>query len=268
MNSLKGRVAVVTGSGRGIGRSTAVQLAKMGAHVIVNMKRNIEEGNETLKQIKDVGGEGLIIQADVSTDLGAKKLINETLETFGTIDILVNNAGVGIAKPLHETDETLWDKQINTNLKSAFLCSKYASEIMIKKGWGRIINITSVAGLIGMALLIPYSAAKAGLIGLTKALAAELSPYGITVNAIAAGLVKTKMGLSLVELLAQQKSNTEEFANQWALQHTLTKKLLNPDEVANLIVFLASDEAKNITGQVFVIDSGWTINEARNYMSI
>jgi len=267
MNNLKGRVAIVTGSGRGIGRSTAVLLAKMGARVVVNMKRNIEEGNETLKQIKEVNGEGLIIQADVSTDLGAKKLINETLETFGTIDILVNNAGVGIAKSLHEIDEILWDKQINTNLKSAFLCSKYASEIMIKKGWGRIINITSVAGLIGMALLIPYSAAKAGLIGLTKALAAELSPYGITVNAIAAGLVKTKMGLSLVELLAQ-KSNIEEFATQWSLQHTLTKKLLTPDEIANLIAFLASEEAKNITGQVFVIDSGWSINEARNYMFI
>jgi 3-oxoacyl-[acyl-carrier protein] reductase len=102
MNNLKGRVAIVTGSGRGIGRSTAVLLAKMGARVVVNMKRNIEEGNETLKQIKEVNGEGLIIQADVSTDLGAKKLINETLETFGTIDILVNNAGVGIAKPLRQ----------------------------------------------------------------------------------------------------------------------------------------------------------------------
>ncbi len=267
MNSLKNRVAIVTGSGRGIGRSVAVSLAKMGARVVVNMKRNINEGNETLKQIKEVGGEGLLVQADVSTDLGARTLINETLESFGTIDILVNNAGVGIAKPLHDIDEALWDKQINTNLKSAFLCSKYASDVMVKKEWGRIINISSVAGIMGMALLIPYSAAKAGLIGLTKSLAAELSPYGITVNAIAAGLVKTKMGLSLVELLSQ-KSNIEEFAKQWSLQHTLTKKMLLPEEIASLVTFLASEEAGNITGQVFVIDSGWSINEARNYMFI
>ncbi|MEM3832955.1 MAG: SDR family oxidoreductase [Thermoprotei archaeon] len=265
MNDLKGRVAIVTGSGRGIGRSIAILLAKMGAKVVVNVKKGINEADETLENIRSAGGDGIIIQADVSADSGARKLIGETVKAFGTVDILINNAGVGIARALHDIDEKLWDKQINTNLKSAFLCSKYASEIMIKKGWGRIINISSIAGIIGMALLIPYSAAKAGLIGLTRALAAELSPYGITVNVVAAGLVKTKMGLSLIELLAG-KDDVEKIADNWALQHTLTKKMLNPDEVAELVVFLASEKAKNITGQIFVIDSGQTINESRNYM--
>lgn len=265
MNNLKGRVAIITGSGRGIGRSIAILLAKKGVHVVINVKKGINEGNETLEYIKNIGGSGVLVQADVSTDAGAKKLIDEAVNIFGTIDILINNAGVGIARSIHDTDEVLWDKQINTNLKSAFLCSKYASEIMIKKNWGRIVNISSVAGIIGMALLVPYSAAKAGLIGLTRALAAELSPYGITVNAVAAGLVKTKMGLSLVELFAE-KGNIEKAANDWALQHTLTKKMLDPDEVANLVAYLVSEEARNITGQIFVIDSGWSINEARNYM--
>jgi NAD(P)-dependent dehydrogenase (short-subunit alcohol dehydrogenase family) len=269
-SSLRDRVAVVTGSGRGIGRSIALALAEDGARVIVNMKKNLAEGEETLKQIKEHGGEGAIIQSDVSTAQGAKHLIDETIKIFGTIDILVNNAGVGIAKPISEVDENLWDKQINTNLKSVFFCSKYAAEIMCQKKYGRIINISSVAGLIGMADLSVYSTAKAGIFGMTKSFAAEFSDKGITINAIGAGLTKTKMGLSLVELISSQTQKAgvarKDFEEAWFRKHSLTGKMIEDSEIARMVRFLAADESSNMTGQVFVIDSGWSISEARNYL--
>jgi 3-oxoacyl-[acyl-carrier protein] reductase len=265
------KVAVVTGSGRGIGRSTAIALASSGARVVVNVKRNLQEGAETLAMINKMGSDGILVQSDVSTDTGAKELIGQTISRLGKIDILVNNAGVGIAAPLLEIDETLWDKQINTNLKSVFLCSKYACSNMVQRGWGRIVNITSVAGIMGMAELIPYSAAKAGVIGLTKALAAELPAGGITVNAVASGLVDSKMGRSLVGYLGKKQGTTassDESILRWAALHTLTGRLPDSSEIAAVVKLLTSDEAASITGQVIVIDSGWTMSEARNYQNL
>ena len=275
MNPENKKVAIVTGSGRGIGRSSALALATTGVRIVVNVKRNVQEGNETLEMIKSAGGSGILVQSDVSTDAGAKALIDQSLSQLGRLDILVNNAGVGIAAPLLKVDETLWDKQINTNLKSAFLCCRYASEHMLKRGWGRIVNITSVAGIIGMAELIPYSAAKAGVIGLTKALAAELSPKQVTVNAVAFGLVDSKMGRSLLDYLSEKKereglraASSDERISRWASSHTLTGGLPSPAEVGAVVKFLASDDAASITGQVIVVDSGWTMSEARNYQDL
>ncbi len=266
---LTGMVAVVSGSGRGIGRQTVLKLAQIGAKVVVNVKKGIGEAMETLEMVRNLGGEGILIQSDVSSEEGARHLIYEAAKQLGTVDILVNNAGLGIAAPIEKVDEKLWDKQINVNLRSSFFTCKYAAEFMAKRGWGRIINVTSVAGLIGMKHLIPYSAAKAGLVGLTKALAAELSDYGITVNAVAAGLVKTKMGVSLVEYISRQNSSSgspEDLVSSWAKAHTLVGRLPTEEEVASLISYLASPDAGSVTGQVFVIDSGWTIAESRNYM--
>jgi len=270
MSTLKNRIAVVTGSGRGIGRSVALELSRSGARLVVNVKKNLAEADETLRQINQNGGEGTIVQSDVSTDEGAKRLIEETVKIYGTVDILVNNAGLGIAKPILEIDENLWDKQINTNLKSVFFCSKYAAQVMAGKKYGRIVNVSSVAGLIGMAELSVYSAAKAGVFGLTKSFAAEFSQNGISVNAVAAGLTRTKMGLSLVELIRSRnsggKDEDKEFEARWAREHSLTGKMLEGEEIARMVKFLAEESSANITGQIFVVDSGWSINEARNYL--
>jgi len=252
------RVAVVTGSGRGIGRAIAVRLAKVGVKVVVNYKRHDDEGEETMRQVRSVGGEGILVKADVATEEGARLVINEALKMWGSVDVLVNNAGLGIARPLIDVDEGLWDKIINTNLKSAYLCSRYALPHMIKARWGRIINITSIEGILGAAYNIPYATAKAGLIGFTKSLAAEVSDYGITVNAVAPGLVRTKMGLSLLQVLGISEED-------WARSTTLTGRIIEPEEVAELVAFLASDEAKNITGQLFVIDSGTSNLLARRH---
>ncbi|WP_243678769.1 SDR family NAD(P)-dependent oxidoreductase [Vulcanisaeta distributa] len=196
------RVAVVSGSGRGIGRAIAVRLAKDGFRVVVNYKRHDEEGEETMKLIKSVGGEAIMVKSDVATAEGAKALVDEAVKQWGSVDVVVNNAGLGIMRPFVDIDEGLWDKIINTNLKSAYLLTKFAVPYMIKNNWGgRIINMSSIEGIMGAAYNVPYATAKAALIGFTKALAAELAPYGITVNAIAPGLVRTKMGMSLLQVL-------------------------------------------------------------------
>ena len=269
MSNFSDKVVLITGSTRGIGKAIALAFAKEGAKIVLNYRKKRDIALKTYDEIKSINEDVILIQADVGKRGDVDRMFKEIEERFGGVDILVNNAGLGVAYPFIEYPEDLWEKLINVNLNSVFWCSKSAARYMIRKRWGRIINITSVAGLIGMMMVSPYSAAKAGLIGLTRVMAIELAPYNITVNAIAAGFVRTRLGMSIFQLISKSSSKSpDEIANEWAKKHTLIGRLLEPYEIARLGIFLADEESSGITGQVFIIDGGQTIVEGRIDTSI
>lgn len=242
---LQGKIALITGAARGIGRTTAKTLASLGAKVIINYRSNEEEAKALLKEIQELGSTGIIIKGDVADFEKCKEMVAEAVETMGTIDILVNNAGItkdGLIMRMKEED---FDKVIAANLKGTFNCIKHVTPIMIKKRYGRIINLSSVVGVTGNAGQANYAASKAGIIGLTKSVAKELASRGITVNAVAPGFI----GTSMTEVLSE--STKEAILNNIPL-----KRIGDPQEVADLIGFLASNKASYITGQVINIDGG------------
>lgn len=236
-------VAIVTGSGRGIGRAIAVRFAKEGWSVAVNAKKGKNEAEETLELVKKAGGDGIVVLADVSTREGCRQLIEQTYAKYGRVDVLVNNAGLGLYSPFVKADDKLIEKQLDTTLKSVIYCSQEVTKVMQE---GVIINIASIAGIRPMPGLSIYSAAKAALINLTQALAIELAPK-IRVNTVAPGVVKTKMGDSLLTLL---NLSEEEFAKRY----TLLGRMVYPEDVAEVVWMLV--KIPTITGQVIVIDSG------------
>jgi 3-oxoacyl-[acyl-carrier protein] reductase len=242
---LNSKVAVVTGASRGIGRAIALELAARGARVVVNYHRSEQAAQEVVSQIQANGGEAVAFQADVSDFQQAQALIKFALETFGDLHILVNNAGITRDTLLMTMSEEDWDEVIRTNLKSTFNCSKAAIRHMIRKRYGRIINIASVAGQMGNAGQTNYSASKAGQIGFTKALAREVASRNITVNAIAPGFVDT-------EILNTMPRETLEAA----LKLVPLGRMGRPEEIAFAVAFLASDQAAYITGQVLGVDGG------------
>ncbi len=245
MIDLNNKVAIVTGSSRGIGAAIAKTLAQLGAKVVINHRNSAAGAEEVRQAIVDAGGKALIIQADVSQSTDAKRLVKETLNAFGRLDILVNNAGTTRDMLIMLMKESDWNLVLQTNLSSAYHTSKAAIRPMMKKRQGRIINITSVVGLAGQAGQANYAASKAGLIGLTKSLAKEVGPRNITVNAIAPGFVPT----ALTNVLS------EEMINQ-AIEATPLGKLGTPEDIAYAVAFLASDQAGFITGQVLSVDGG------------
>jgi len=239
---LKGKIALVTGSTKGIGKAIALELAKEGANVIIN-SRNQSEAEQVAHQINDkMGVKTLALRADVSNVREVETLVEKTVNHFGRIDILVNNAGVFEICPFLQISEDSWDKIIDINLKGTFLCSKLALPIMVKQKSGVIINMSSMAAKTGGILPVAhYAASKAGIIALTKALAREFAPYSIRVNAVAPGVIKTKMA----ESQAEEKRKIIPLGD-----------LGEPEDVAKAVSFLVSDDACYITGEIIDVNGG------------
>jgi 3-oxoacyl-[acyl-carrier protein] reductase len=243
--SLAGKAAVVTGASRGIGRAIAIELAKRGAKVILNYSKDAEGANAGVETIQAAGGEAQALQADVSDFKAAEGLIKAAVEAYGSVDLLVNNAGTTRDMIIMMMPEADWDVVIQTNLKSAFNCSKAAVKPMMRKRYGRIINISSVSGIMGNAGQTNYSASKAGLIGFTKALAREVAARNITVNAIAPGFIPTALTNDLSAEIKEATLKTIPLG-RWG----------TPEEVAYAVAFLASEAAAYITGQTLNVDGG------------
>jgi len=245
---LNGKVAVVTGGGRGIGRAIVLALGKEGVKVLINYRGKKESALETLEELKKLGGEGEIYQADVSVEEEVEKMFNFVIEKWGKLDILVNNAGITKDNLLIRMKSEEWDQVINTNLRGVFLCTRSALKIMLKQRSGRIINISSVVGLKGNIGQANYASAKAGIIGFTKAVAREVASRGITVNAIAPGFIKTEM----TDVLSEEMKKK-------VLDEIPLSRFGDPEDVANAVKFLVSDEASYITGIVLNVDGGLAI---------
>ncbi len=242
---LQGKCAVITGASRGIGRKIALQFAKEGANIVLNYRSSEEEALKLKEELDKLGSNTLIIKADVSNFDEAENLIKEAKNTFGKVDILVNNAGITKDTLLIRMKEEDFDKVIEINLKGAFNCLRAVSPIMIRQKEGKIINMSSVVGVVGNAGQVNYSASKAGVIGMTKSLAREIGSKNINVNAIAPGFIDTDMTRVLSE---DQKKNI--------ISGVPLKRLGQVEDIANLAVFLASDKSNYITGQVIHVDGG------------
>ena len=239
------KVALITGASRGIGRATALELAKAGAKIVINYAGNAAAAQEVLKAIQDLGGQAIAVQANIAVAAEVDELIEKTVAAFGSIDILVNNAGITRDTLLMRMKEADWDAVLDTNLKGVFLCTKAVAKLMMKQRSGKIINMTSVVGLTGNAGQANYAAAKAGVVGFTKSMAKELGSRGITVNAVAPGFIATDMTEVLPDSVKEQMTTTIPLGRPGT-----------PSDVAKAVLFLCSDAAAYITGQTLNVDGG------------
>jgi len=245
---LSDKAAVVTGGGRGVGRAISLAYAKEGADIVVNYVSNPKTANEVVEEINGLGRKGVAVQADVATEKGAEDVVQAAIDNFGKIDVLVNNAGFTRPAMLHKMTEEQWDAVLGIHLKAPWLCTKIASKFMMEQQKGAIINVTSVAGLVGTVGQINYSAAKGGVITLTKSAARELARYGITVNCISLGIVATDM---------TEKIRTDPKLSEIYMGRILLKRFAEAEDIAPSFVFFASDDARYITGQVLCVDGGY-----------
>lgn len=245
MPALDGKTALVTGASRGIGRAIALALAREGGAVAVNFRERGDAADEVVAAIEQGGGRAIAVQADVRDAAAVKALMKAVNAQLGGVGILVNNAGVVRDNYLAFMSEAQWDEVVDTSLKAAFLCTKAAARAMMAAKWGRVINIASDAALLGDMQRANYCAAKAGLLGLTRATARELAPYGVTANAIAPGIIGTDM-----------TADMPDPKRQALLELIPLGAFGQPDDVAAMAAFLACDAARYITGQVFCVDGG------------
>lgn len=242
---LNEKIALVTGASRGIGKAIALALAEAGAMVVINYNGSKERAEEVKTQIEGMGGKAITYQCDVSDFAAVESMMKDIIKEYGQIDILVNNAGITRDNLIMKMKEEDFDAVIDTNLKGAFNTIKCISRQMLKQRSGKIVNIASVSGVVGNAGQANYSAAKAGMIGLTKAVAKELSSRGINVNAVAPGFIETDMTAALSDDVKKVAEQSIPFG-----------RMGKPEEIADAVVFLASDKASYITGQVLCVDGG------------
>ena len=243
--SLEGKSAIVTGGSVGIGASIAVKLAEAGANVALNYRKHREEAEAILDTVEQLGHKGLLVQADISNFEEAANMVKAVQDAFGQIDILVNNAGINWDGVIWKMTEEQWDSVLDINLKGYFNYIRAVAPLFREQKSGRIINVTSINGLRGKFGQSNYSASKAGIIGLTKTVARELGKYGITVNAVAPGLIETDM-----------MKNADESVRVAALKDIVLKRMGQPEDVANVVTFLCTDLARHVTGEVIKVDGG------------
>lgn len=245
---LKDKVALVTGSSRGVGRAIALAYAKEGAKVVVNYTSNQGAAEEVVQRIKELGSDAIAVKADVAKAQEAHMLVQAGIDTFGKLDILVNNAGFTRPAMLLKMTEEQWDEVVDIHLKGTFLCSQAAARHMVERNQGKIINVASVAGVVGTVGQVNYSAAKGGVIALTKSMARELARNNICVNVISLGIVATDM---------TEKIRTDEKLREIYMNRILLKRFAEAEDIAPAFVFFASDESNYITGQLLCVDGGY-----------
>lgn len=245
---LKDKVALVTGSSRGVGRAVALAYGKAGADVVVNYTSNEKAADEAVEAIKSMGSRAIAVKGDVALKSDAENLVNSAVEEFGKLDVLVNNAGFTRPALMLKMEEEQWDQVVDIHLKGAFLCSQAAGLHMKEHKSGKIINVMSVAGLVGTVGQINYSAAKGGILSMTKSIARELARYNICANVISLGIVKTDMS---------EKITTDEKLKEIYMNRILLKRFAEPEDISPAFVFLASDQSDYITGQLLCVDGGY-----------
>ena len=248
-----GHVAIVTGAGSGIGKGIAERFAEVGAEVVI-AEVNRDSGEAVASELQDRFGKGLFVQTDVAAAADCRALIERTVEAYGRLDTLVNNAGINFVKPTLEMDESDWDRVVDVDLKGTFLCCRYALEAMVQRRRGNIVNIASVHAAATLPAAAPYAAAKGGVHMMTCSLAIEFAPYGIRVNAVGPGLTDTQIWQDLQDAA----EDVDEARRHW-FDNIPLGRVQSPREVANVVLFLASDESSYITGANIMTDGGMTI---------
>ena len=245
---IKDKIALITGSSRGVGRAVALGMAKEGAKVVVNYTSNEKAANEVVEAIENMGSKAVAVKADVARKGDAENLVTTAVETFGGLDVLVNNAGFTRPALMLKMTEDQWDEVVDIHLKGTFLCSQAAALHMKEQNSGKIINVMSVAGLVGTVGQINYSAAKGGILSMTKSIARELARYSICANVISLGIVATDM---------TEKIRSDEKLREIYMNRILLKRFAEAEDIAPAFVFLASDESNYITGQLLCVDGGY-----------